>query len=177
MSNMTPAVYGSFSLTALQHSITLADTKAGFLLAGSIAFLTFLAKEGFQTPDGLPCFAILAALGFIVTAICAAVTVRPRLGAAPSESLAYWRSPIYRQDKNVAVAKAADPDLHAGLDALVGEHLWGLAQVCRSKYRTLNWAFISAVVAVVLFMAWRVDYGSSFHVQQRAAAVQVGAIG
>ncbi len=154
MPNMTPAGYGAFSLTAMQHSVTLADTKAGFILAGSIAFLIFMAKEALRPGHLPPVTAIVAMFCFLATAVLAAMTLRPRFIPAPVGSLAYWRSTTF-VDEATTISTASSADLGTQADRLVGAHLYGLASVCRSKYLTLNLAFWAAVVAVGAFLVWR----------------------
>jgi hypothetical protein len=156
MSAVTVPTYASFSLTAMQHNITLADTKAGYLLAGSIAFLTFMAKEAFQggpTPDYL---AILAGAAFLATAGFAAATFRPRQGSAPANSLSYWRSPIYAGDETTVADHLSGSELVSTVDQAVAAHLWALANVCRRKFATLRVAFIFGCVAIISFLAWRI---------------------
>ena len=141
---------------ALQHSISIADAKAGYILAGSIAFLTFSIREALTEKTVTSPMVVTVVAGFVVSAILAAETFRPRLTKAPERSLSYWKSKIYEGDAETIVAEIIDDGFSERVDDLAARHLHALAGVCRAKYLTLNWAFSILLLAILAFVYWRV---------------------
>jgi hypothetical protein len=153
MSRVTIPSYVSFSLMALQHSISIADAKAGYILAGSIALLTFSIKEITSTSD-IPLVAKAVVVLFVASAGFAAATFRPRLSKAPDRSISYWKSEIYRAKAEEVLDELTSEAFDGRVDELVARHLHALAAVCRRKYGAVNMAFYIFLLAICGFFYW-----------------------
>lgn len=145
----------TFSLLALQHSITLADQKSGLMLAAMTALLTFMARE-VNLEGHLPDWAAIASAALLlITLVLNFFTVRPTLLTNKDHSLSFWRSPLFDLGEAEFVARSLSAEFeqsHGRDDVL---HLRALALVNRRKYALLRLAFITGGFGVLGFLLWR----------------------
>jgi hypothetical protein len=147
----------------LGEHIRFADTKAAIAIAWTSAFVGFLFTSEvhhfftwshFSREIDLKCtaLAITSLLAFLLLAagfICAALTVRPRLGTKQPVGFIYWQS-ILAHEKNDAFAKALSSEPMASLDRHVAEHVFDLAGICHRKYFWLTLSIWFALSGTVL---------------------------
>jgi hypothetical protein len=154
--------FADFERAVLQDNIALFDTKASAVLAFSGVMVIYcidsiatihIASSAYVWILGPAIHALLvvAALGFLVSAMFSLSTVRPRL-VSGGEDHVFWDSAIFRLPvaEYLTAMKALDPAV-ARDDKL--RHLHLLAGICRNKIRHFRTSLYVAEGAFLALVA------------------------
>lgn len=134
-----------------------AETKAAATLAstGVVAGLLYALVSQAKKPG--VAFAVVAsatAAAVVVAAVSAGAALRPRLSVGPAPlSLLYYRGITHRFPRDTDAYARAFTELIADRPAMLMElsgQIWGNATVASRKYRAVNTAITTLMLALVL---------------------------
>jgi hypothetical protein len=143
----TPPGFGKDVNDYLNHYVTVADAKAGAVLAADVAIAVLIFDRNAFAGDRY--FLLRASLGFLVLSagICASV-IFPRLPSGKT-GLVFWedirnRKTLVEYARDVAVANAA------AIEREYASQNWFVSHVLHKKYRLLQAAIVAFGVGVAL---------------------------
>ena len=141
-----PPGFGKGVNDYLNHHVTLADAKAGAILAGSLALGGGLLNH-VPASDPYRLFAVSLALLAISAAVCAFV-VFPRLPSG-GRGLIFWEDIRSRTTPESYAAEVARLEPGA-VESEYALQNWYVSQVLHDKHRFIRWAIRAFVVGVIL---------------------------
>ena len=155
--------YVTFELSVLQHSISLADGKASFLLAISSGALvaelgTVVGLKGVAPRNLQECLPALAIISLLVALASAIFTMYPRIRTRETQHNFYWGDNGFRGDADSFAARCLRTSSSSMLQRDQLLHIHALAQVCRKKYLGLRvglWAVLSGFGMFLLHWFFR----------------------
>lgn len=149
----------SFGLTAMQHSITLADAKAAAILTASTAMtlstMSSVMRTSLSTESLLQLIQagllIISIASLVVTALAAWRVIWPRLRSSTGPAPFFFGSNLYDGDAIAAAStllKMSEADLvHSQVN-----HIVALGKIAREKFSALRVTFISGGASFACFL-------------------------
>jgi hypothetical protein len=153
------AQYLAFEQSVLQAAVSLADSKASFLLASSMGLMIYLLNT-LHSAAIAPAARPIMWLAALLMALCASTAftiIFPRIRDTKDDNIIYWGSPTFRGDRSAY----ADHCLSLSRTPAVllrqqTDQLHRIAGILRAKYTALKFGLSTLVVGLVFFVSGQI---------------------